>query len=82
MRAEGKVAPLTGSVDRNKAGRFQHFGDVVAPLTGSVDRNTDDRELDWEEEIVAPLTGSVDRNKRKPGKKRIDAGRSPHGERG
>ena len=35
-----KVAPLTGSVDRNNArSKSRVYACMVAPLTGSVDRN-------------------------------------------
>ena len=36
----GRVAPLTGSVDRNSLDDLSALRDLtVAPLTGSVDRN-------------------------------------------
>ena len=76
------VAPLAGSVDRN-IGFHTYLTDTgVAPLAGSVDRNGDYLKPLGYGARVAPLAGSVDRNKRKAGRKRIDAGRSPRGERG
>ena len=42
-----RVAPLTGSVDRNSTGKAgQTPATPVAPLTGSVDRNKLEREGD------------------------------------
>ena len=68
-----RVAPLTGSVDRNTyLARIASTLDLVAPLTGSVDRNRPfvtsrvDRNKSAQAAIqatqVAPLAGSVDRN--------------------
>ena len=62
FRLLNQVAPLAGSVDRNRHHFRKRRLPRVAPLAGSVDRNG---ELAGEADAaiqVAPLAGSVDRN--------------------
>ena len=57
------VAPLAGSVDRNKQqGLTLSLQPAVAPLAGSVDRNSRISLSIMLMQAVAPLAGSVDRN--------------------
>ena len=75
------VAPLAGSVDRNKVEKSASVFSVVAPLAGSVDRNSNAFFLRKIYQ-VAPLAGSVDRNMPLSSAPQIILGRSPRGERG
>ena len=61
MKKTCRVAPLAGSVDRNRLCSLPPARSHVAPLAGSVDRNNFMAKQRSEEE-VAPLAGSVDRN--------------------
>ena len=76
------VAPLAGSVDRNKEVDSGLFKLSVAPLAGSVDRNKTPVTLQAVAS-VAPLAGSVDRNRERDVLHfRLFQRRSPRGERG
>ena len=57
-----EVAPLAGSVDRNKSKEPVGRPAFVAPLAGSVDRNKIVTFYFTPCGPVAPLAGSVDRN--------------------
>ena len=75
------VAPLAGSVDRNRLTVSPGNTSSVAPLAGSVDRNVLVSKI-LVQVLVAPLAGSVDRNRTPEHNKAVGGGRSPRGERG
>ena len=63
MKSICRVAPLAGSVDRNKyVLNSDSLAQFVAPLAGSVDRNANLSDFATVPQLVAPLAGSVDRN--------------------
>src|SRR5699024_6462139 len=76
------VAPLAGSVDRNNTKMLRDlYMKLSLPSRGAwIEMFMALANSHWL--LVAPLAGSVDRNKREAGRKKIDAGRSPRGERG
>ena len=76
------VAPLAGSVDRNRGSRGDLSLVLVAPLAGSVDRNNDGLVRIYTLSDVAPLAGSVDRNDTEMLRALYQKRRSPRGERG